>query len=159
MIKNQIIRLTILIFLGIILIFFWFYVYKLKHPASHEETSELQYLVDGHNARNALDYAGLYTGILPCADCEGIETWIELTYDSTFVKRTRYLGKGESTVFQSEGSFTWDDAGNTITLNGLEEANKYFVSENYMIHLDQEGKRITGDLAEMYILRKEMSGE
>ena len=27
-----------------------------------------------HNAQNSLDWAGDYQGILPCADCEGINT-------------------------------------------------------------------------------------
>jgi hypothetical protein len=31
---------------------------------------------DMHNARISLDYFGSYKGVLPCADCEGIETII-----------------------------------------------------------------------------------
>ena len=153
--KNRSLRIAVLVVFGLILLFFWLYVYKQRHSVNMNET---EYIVDGHNARNALDYAGIYTGILPCADCAGIEIWIEITYESTYRKKTRYLGKDDSTVYQSEGSFTWDEAGNTITLQGVEAPNKYFVSENYLIHLDLEGKRIIGDLEELYILRKEISG-
>lgn len=27
-----------------------------------------------HNSRNSLDYEGVYTGTMPCADCSGIYT-------------------------------------------------------------------------------------
>ena len=31
-----------------------------------------------HNSRNALDWAGTYEGVLPCADCPGIQTRLSL---------------------------------------------------------------------------------
>ena len=40
--------------------------------------------VAAHNAKNSLDYIGTYKGILPCADCEGIETELELNSDKTY---------------------------------------------------------------------------
>jgi uncharacterized lipoprotein NlpE involved in copper resistance len=108
---------------------------------------------DMHNAQNSLDIAGTYKGVLPCADCEGIETEIELK-DSAYVKKIKYLGKGDGQVNEDKGSFKWLD-GSTIELEGLVDApNKYFVGENTLTQLDMEGNKVTGDLADKYILNK-----
>ena len=108
--------------------------------------------VDEHNAKNSLDYQGNYRGNLPCADCESIETTISLTEDS-YIKETVYKGKS-SKVFKETGKFTWNEAGNTITLLGSKAPNQYFVGENALFHLDVDGKRIEGDLASKYQLSR-----
>ena len=111
-------------------------------------------VIDGHNSANSLDIEGTYKGNLPCADCEGIETEITLNKDLTFVKRSHYLGK-DNMVFEEKGSFSWNSSGNIITLSGIKNApNQYFVGENMIQQLDMEGRKITGDLAEKYILTK-----
>lgn len=111
--------------------------------------------VDHSNAQNALDYWGTYTGTLPCADCEGIETVIVLSQESTYTIKTTYLGKGSDNEINSQGSFSWNDEGNSITLLNEAEPNQYFVGENVLFHLDREGNRITGNQAERYRLEKE----
>ena len=105
-----------------------------------------------HNARVSLDWAGAYRGILPCADCEGIETVVVLADDETFSTQRRYLGKGEE-VFTTRGSFDWNAAGNTVILAG-DPPTRYFVGENRIWHLALDGSRITGALAENYVLDK-----
>jgi heat shock protein HslJ len=108
-----------------------------------------------HNAKNSLDYIGVYKGTLPCADCEGLETKISINENATFTVATKYLGKGEK-VFIKKGTFSWNKEGNTIEFN--EEKNglsKYFVGENSLTQLDMSGKKITGDLASEYILTKQ----
>lgn len=110
---------------------------------------------DMHNAKIALDFAGTYKGTLPCADCAGIETEIEISTDLSFVRKTRYLGKNDQTVFEEKGTYKWNDAGNTIIFNEVKDApDQYFVGENVLIQLDLSGNRITGSLAEMYVLKK-----
>ncbi|WP_077133948.1 copper resistance protein NlpE [Spirosoma montaniterrae] len=111
-------------------------------------------LVDGSTSRTALDYAGTYKGTLPCADCEGIETEVQLTENGEFVKKTKYLGKGDGKVSESKGKFEWKPDGNTITLTGVDMPNQYAVGENTLTHLDMEGKKITGENADKYVLRK-----
>jgi heat shock protein HslJ len=101
---------------------------------------------------NSLDYHGTYKGILPCADCEALETTITLTADA-YTKETVYKGKSRE-VFKETGKYTWNDAGNTITLSDSEAPNQYFVGENVLFHLDAEGKRIEGDLASNYKLSR-----
>lgn len=110
---------------------------------------------DMHNAQNSLDWAGTYKGVLPCADCEGIETELMLHKDSTYMLRQTYLGKTAAPVYNSDGNWVWVD-GNTIQLLGITNApSKYHVGENKLFQLDMEGKRIAGALAEKYILAKE----
>lgn len=121
---------------------------------NNQNPTEGQSAPDMHNARIALDYAGSYTGTLPCADCEGIETTIVITYEGEYKLQTLYKGKGDK-IFEKSGTYSWNDAGNTITLDGIELApNQYFVGENVLIQLDMEGNRIAGELGERYVLRK-----
>lgn len=105
-----------------------------------------------HNARNSLDWQGTYRGVLPCADCEGIETVVSLGGDSAYRIQSRYLGRSDG-VFSEEGRFSWNEAGNTVTLGGA-EPGQYFVAENRLIRLALDGSRITGALADNYVLDK-----
>lgn len=105
-----------------------------------------------HNARTALDWSGTYRGMLPCADCEGIETTIVLQDDGHYQQQSRYVGKS-SPVFNHQGSFTWDATGNRITLAGTEPEH-YFVGEGWLLRLSPDGSRVTGPLAEHYRLSK-----
>lgn len=106
-----------------------------------------------HNSRNALDYEGTYAGTLPCADCSGIYTEITLTGEN-YQKKTVYQGKQDGDhIFEESGKYTWNAEGSIITLDN-DPADQYQVGENQLFALDQDGQRITGDLAALYILRK-----
>jgi len=108
------------------------------------------------NSMISLDWAGTYTGVIPCADCPGIEVQITLNKDNTFEMTRKYQDRNVD-AFVFSGTFSWNDAGSIITLNGL-DANayptQYQVGENVLFQLDLEGNRITGDLAENYMLTK-----
>lgn len=111
---------------------------------------------DGHNAQNSLDYAGVYYGVLPCADCSGIGTKVYVNMDKTYVLEQNYLGKKDA-KFLEDGSYSWNTAGNTISLkpktkNG--STYNFFVGENTLTMLDQKSKKITGNLKDYYILTK-----
>ncbi|MCC5940796.1 MAG: copper resistance protein NlpE N-terminal domain-containing protein [Balneolaceae bacterium] len=111
---------------------------------------------DMHTSQLALDVDGTYRGILPCADCAGIQTEITLDSEMNFVKRTVYTGRS-SEVFTIEDTYSWLEDGNTIRLSGLdgdEQPAFYHVGENRLFQLDMDGNRITGDLADHYILHK-----
>lgn len=109
---------------------------------------------DGHNSRNSLDWAGTYSGVLPCADCPGIETVITLRSDNTYERSMNYLERTVA-VQTVSGAFTWDKAGNKITLDVGDAVVKYQVGENQLFHLDQDGQRISGSLAAHYVLQKQ----
>ena len=108
------------------------------------------------NSRTSLDWPGIYRGVLPCADCEGIETEITLNADLTYLIASKYTGKSEEAI-KENGSFVWDEAGAKITLqNAASETstNQYLVGENVLFKLDSNGNRIEGELKEKYQLKK-----
>lgn len=110
---------------------------------------------DMHTSEISLDWQGTYKGVLPCADCQGIETEIILYKDKRYSKKTKYPGKDSPRVFEQTGTFVWDSTGSVIQLNSIKNApTKYKVGENYLQQLDLEGDEIKGDLKEHYILEK-----
>ena len=125
-------------------------------PATTETVSEATVADTAHTAENALDWNGTYKGILPCADCEGIKTELELNSDKTYEIKETYLGKGDGKPFESKGSFQFDSKNSSIIeLDKAGDSRKYFVAEGYLKALDLEGNEITGDLADKYQLKKE----
>lgn len=122
--------------------------------APTEITSDTVVVANAHNAQNSLDYLGIYKGRLPCADCAGIETSLELSEDFGYTLTRKYLGKSDKIVEQ-KGAFSWNTAGNSIVLDHPEsEANQYFVGENTLTQLDLQGNKIQGKLANDYVLKK-----
>jgi heat shock protein HslJ len=118
-------------------------------PATTSPTTS----TDPHSSYNSLDWDGIYRGVLPCADCPGIQTTIYLNRDLTYLKRTKYLDRPDSAE-ETKGMFSWNAAGNTITLKGAGDPASYFVGENTLTQLDMKGNKITGNLAGHYILSK-----
>ena len=55
-----------------------------------------------------LTWKGQYKGTLPCADCEGIATTLNLNADGTFKRVVFYRGKSEQAMVD-RGSFSWDE--------------------------------------------------
>jgi uncharacterized lipoprotein NlpE involved in copper resistance len=107
-----------------------------------------------HNSRNSLDWQGIYTGTVPSAG-PGIDIRIQLNADETFQLRYEYVDRANST-YNEAGSFTWDKTGNVITLNTKDTdwLRYYKVGENTLTVLDINGNVITGNLADLYVLRK-----
>ena len=95
--------------------------------------------------------------MLPCADCEGIETKLELNQDKTYELKETYLGKGDGKAFETKGSFQFDSNNRSvIELDRAGDSRKYFVAEGYLKALDLEGNEITGALADKYQLKKDV---
>jgi len=119
-------------------------------------TDNYQVAIDAaHNSQNSLDWAGTYTGVIPCADCEGISVSLTLHPDETYLLSYSYLGKGNSFPIMISGKFSWNEAGSTIFLNDAKGFPPYYiVGENRLIQLDMEGNPITGALADKYVLEK-----
>ncbi len=129
-----------------------------KQDGTHQdETSLNEGVIDSHTSEMSLDWAGVYEGMLPCADCEGIETIIELKDDRTYIAHYTYLGSREDeNKFTYEGTFTFDVLGNTITLQSEGETSQYKVGENQLTMLNQDGQLNTGELADFYVLKKKI---
>lgn len=125
-------------------------------PVTTEAASEATVADTAHTAENSLDWNGTYKGVLPCADCEGIKTELELNSDKTYEIKETYLGKGDGKPFESKGSFQFDSKNSSIIeLDKAGDSRKYFVAEGYLKALDLEGNEITGDLADRYQLKKD----
>ena len=91
-----------------------------------------------HNSRNALDWAGSYEGVLPCADCSGIKTRLVLQSDGQFELSTQYLDR-QSAPQTVRGRFTWDGAGSTITLDAAGWGQQFRVGEGRLLQLNRDG--------------------
>lgn len=100
----------------------------------------------------AQELTGTYRGVLPCADCEGIETVLTLARDGTFTSTSRYLGRSASVV-RDQGTFSRDDGGAAISLFGRERA-RYRVDGDKLVRLTLAGAPISGSLAAHYVLTK-----
>jgi copper homeostasis protein (lipoprotein) len=126
-----------------------------------EAASQAPPVATGDTSQNALDWPGRYAGVLPCADCEGIETALTLSAEGNYTLSERYLGKPEA-ARESKGRFGWNTAGNTIRLEGIAEGTRstqFQVGENRMTQLDMQGAKITGPSAERYVLNKMAADE
>jgi uncharacterized lipoprotein NlpE involved in copper resistance len=106
-----------------------------------------------HNAKNSLNWEGVYTGLIPAADGPGIDVRLTLYADETYEISYHYIDKGDGD-FTENGSFIWDMAGSIITLDAADLPPHYKVGENHLTQLDMKGRRITGGLAEHYVLKK-----
>lgn len=142
------------------LIFFTICSCKETTQSSKQNTEETQNdsFKDEHTSQNSLDWSGVYKGTLPCADCAGIETEIELHPDLSYQKTVRYLGKSNESMV-SEGKFKWEDSGKSIQFLNQDPPNTYKVFENAIVALDMNGQQIEGDLKSFYRLEKTNSEE
>jgi heat shock protein HslJ len=123
---------------------------KQKEQANTASSSEIYSGPD--NSENSVDWDGIYTGVIPCADCPGIQVQITLFQGNTYKMNYLYQGKNpfEKTY---EGSFQWSKDGGSITLDDADKTS-FIVGEGHIIQLDANGNKITGELAESYILVK-----
>lgn len=108
---------------------------------------------DMHTSENALDWSGTYEGVIPCADCPGIETKLTLKEDKTYELSVLYQDR-EKKPTVSKGSFTFDTTGNIITLDKAGNNTSYKVKEGCLVMLDTDDKEIEGGLKANYILNK-----
>ena len=117
--------------------------------------SSQQIFEDHHTAENSLDWEGTYTGIIPCADCEGIETWLTLNEDLSFTLVRNYLKNKAIVSDTTVGDFEWQK--NNVKLqedkpNG--ETLFFSIEESQVRQLTNAAKEVEGELANHYILRK-----
>ena len=95
---------------------------------------------DMHTSQNSLDWAGAYEGTLPCADCPGIKTRLTLNRDGSYELSTLYLDRQVARQL-ARGQFTWNDAGNAITLDAKGGGQRFAVGEGRLTLLNRDGSR------------------
>lgn len=127
-----------------------------KQATSSNQPNDTVITNNAANAENKQktqpDWLGTYTGVLPCADCDGMKVHLTLNDDTTFFMKTEYIGRGEP--FVDKGQFFWNDDKTKITLELDGGKQQYAVEKDALVQLDQEGNKITGELANAYILNK-----
>src|SRR5688500_3967456 len=81
-----------------------------------------------------------YAGVLPCADCDGIESELRLYTDTTFELVTKYLNKNPKDTAglntTKTGRFMMHT--DTVHLEGVE--SKYLKTDTAVLQLDKSGK-------------------
>ena len=103
-----------------------------------------QDMVTGDNSRNALDWAGVYSGVLPSDYGSGIQAMIRLNKDDSYVLKWKYMGERVKEV-EKTGKFSWDAQGGNITLEDVEVIPALFkVGEGRLLAIDKAGNVIKG---------------
>lgn len=101
----------------------------------------------------ALKQAGLYGGYVPCADCEGIITYLLLNPDMTYSLEETYYKKDEK-VYRTVS--TWKIENGKVVLYDKGEVKLSFLADgNKLWQLDHQGNRISGNLGDKYVLNKQ----
>ncbi|AFJ48232.1 copper homeostasis protein CutF precursor [Shimwellia blattae DSM 4481 = NBRC 105725] len=87
-----------------------------------------------------------WRGIIPCADCAGIETSLFLAKDGTWVMNEYYQGaRGKTSAFASYGR--WARTADRLTLTDTRGKKSYFrVTGEQLEMLDSTGNRIDSAL-------------
>ncbi|WP_058912361.1 envelope stress response activation lipoprotein NlpE [Entomohabitans teleogrylli] len=86
-----------------------------------------------------------FRGVLPCADCGGVDTSLFLAKDGTWVMKERYQGKAADAVFSSWG--TWARTANKLVLTQSNGEKRYFHPEGEGLEmLDRDGNPIQSAL-------------
>ncbi|HEY8916116.1 MAG TPA: copper resistance protein NlpE N-terminal domain-containing protein [Chitinophaga sp.] len=102
---------------------------------------------------------GSYQGTLPCADCPGIDYQISL-YDNNHYKTLMvYRDRNQNRPMVDTG--TWkieQDSMVRITLSG-QSKQTFLFEDGRLYQLNEHGQRITGALADNYILRPVKGGD
>jgi len=103
------------------------------------------------------EFAGeSFTGIIPCADCEGIAYRISFYANSHYESSSMYIGESNEKFI--EGGSWSVDSDSTLVLRNEEGTGKFIrVEDGNLRMLDLDGKEIEGQLAGRYILRNTKS--
>ena len=92
-----------------------------------------------------------YNGILPCADCEGILYEVTLNNDQTYEASSVYIGESNRPFVDSG---TWKVKDDTLLALEVDSTidKTLAVEDSSLVMLDKNGKRVTGALADHYVL-------
>lgn len=107
---------------------------------------------DGHNSKNSVDWPGYYYGMMPCASCPGLETWLELSDKNKgagYSLTKNYLEEADG-YFESKGAASWNKDGRSMQLQGKDETRALFVSGGAVAFLT-EGQDAPKDNSEYWL--------
>lgn len=104
-----------------------------------------------------LDWDGTYSGVLPCEDCTGIETYLTIMEDQSYdlvQRRVETIGT-ESEENKTTGNFSWNEEETAISLPAMEGELILKVEEFYLTPLDANGKEIPTERGNNFRLLKQ----
>ncbi len=107
-------------------------------------------VVDMHTSEISLDWAGTYSGVLPCASCEGIETELTLNQDGTYKLYTNYrVEENQVRHLDLEGNAIEGDLETFYILT--KEGNPVVEDQRWEL-VELNGKAVEGDAETHYII-------
>lgn len=112
--------------------------------ASMDDSASASVLLDTPDTANALDWVGTYQGVLPCHDCSGIDTELELTLDHHFVLKQKILGKSnQNYVNEVKGSFQFlNDSDQLIQLDSSGDSRIYSIGAQFIEMRGDKGQKL-----------------
>lgn len=102
--------------------------------------------------QNSADLVGVYSGLLPCASCPGIETTYEFHENGTYGRYEKYLN--HPGFFNVRGTYKLSDDKTYFVLDDVDQT-KLKLKDGKLVLLTQEGKEAEGNLASYYQLSLE----
>lgn len=109
-------------------------------------------IVDSHNVGSLPDCCGTYKGIIPAADCPGINVVLSINEDKTFSIVYDYIDRDSK--FISKGNYLV--RGNYLITVGEKNDSTYYKVEGKRLRiLDGDKQIITGKVGDRFILSKD----
>jgi uncharacterized membrane protein len=136
--NNKVINITILVLLTAFILF------RINTALNQMNSGDEQV------SQSIEDLPAVFSGVVPCADCPGIETVVVLT-ETGFEELSHYQDRGNN-LYRVDG--TWTLTGDTLKLYRVEDElhMAYLYSRDQIKQLDQDLQPITGELEENYAL-------
>lgn len=108
----------------------------------------------------AAPFIGLYSGVTPCASCEGIELNLSINADTTYDLKTTYIGSADKSsisdmAFMESGVYKTED--DIVTLITPSSGNKtYFklLDDGNLLRVSEDGSEPLEPMRDLYILKK-----
>ena len=98
---------------------------------------------------------GVWLGMLPCDDCDGIDYSLNFQNDFTF--KQKFINKGKDEEFiVDEGTWIFN-SDSVIELESSDYGKSFLISGNKLIMLDDYGDRFESSLEPQYTLHKDAS--
>lgn len=113
--------------------------------------------IDKHVANNSLDWQGVYTGILPCKDCKGIQTLLILKNDLSYKLQSKHISNSYKINYKS-GKFNWCNNEMSIEIKDSLNPLYFWITENLIIKSKSCKDIPSDDTNDSLVLKKDLSG-
>jgi copper homeostasis protein (lipoprotein) len=97
---------------------------------------------------------GGYSGVVPCADCDGVDTRLTMFADTTYELAVNYIGKNPKDTAGLNKTTRGRYMLHNDTVQLIETDSKFLKTDTALFQLDKTGKFMTGKKKEKYVLKK-----